>query len=123
MPEIEHTMRLAARKPGAIDHISFAFRDRSDQLRVLCRVVFQVGILDDYDVPGDMSKASAQSGAFTPVLRMIENANLTPGTPLPISLNRSRVPSLEQSSTIISSFSRGESMMRRTISSIWLRSL
>ena len=49
MPEIEDAM--AARRPEkarAVDHVGLALENRLEQQRVLARVVFEIGVLDDH---------------------------------------------------------------------------
>src|SRR5947209_5719172 len=65
VPEVEHAMRLAAHEAAAEDHIRAILRDRQDQLDVIVRVIFQIGILHENDIAGSEFEAVAQSRPFS----------------------------------------------------------
>ena len=116
VPEVQHAMRLAARESRAIDHVGQAVDDRLDQLRVLLRIVFEVGVLDDDYVASRFGEPSAQRGALPLIDGMEERPDVRTERGC---LRRSAVPSVEQSSTTMISFVTGERWTR----SIRLRSV
>ena len=83
-------------------------------LRVLGRVVFQVGVLHDDDVAGGMLEAGPQGGALALVCRLIDDARVVVASHG--SSGASRVPSVEQSSTRMISLGIGTAWTRRRIS-------
>ena len=65
VPEKHHPVRAAAEEARAKDHVRVAVEDRPQQVRILPRIVFEVGVLDQDDVtrgrgePGPQSRALA----------------------------------------------------------------
>ena len=70
VPEVEHAVRLAADEARAEHDVGLALEDRLHQPRVLARVVFEVGVLDDDHVAGRRGESRAQRGAFALILLM-----------------------------------------------------
>src|SRR5260370_5509895 len=75
MPKIEHAVAFTD-EPGAEDHVRPIFQDRLDQPRVFPRVVLQIGVLDDNDVPGDMAKPLAKGGTFALIALLVKSSDL-----------------------------------------------
>ena len=48
-------------------------KDRLQHLRIILRIVFQICVLDDHDIPGRMGKSGPQGAALALVLLMIDN--------------------------------------------------
>ena len=53
-----------AEKARSVDDVGFAFKDGAQDDRVLVRVVFQVGVLDDHDVAGGFAKPAGDRRAL-----------------------------------------------------------
>ena len=58
----------AAQKTRTEDHIGAAIKDRLEELAVITRIVFEVGVLNKNDVAGDFSESAAQRSAFPLIL-------------------------------------------------------
>ena len=50
-----HSVRAAAGETGAVNNIGLPGLDRRQQGRVIPRIIFKIGILDQHDVTGDVS--------------------------------------------------------------------
>ena len=74
VPEKQHPVRVAAGEARAVDHVGVVLEDRRDQPRVVGRVVFQVGVLDDDDVAGRRRDASACRSTLAAVVRLEDGA-------------------------------------------------
>ncbi len=48
---VKHAMRAAGKKARAVDGVGASFDQRLQQHRVLCRIVLEIGVLDDDEVP------------------------------------------------------------------------
>ena len=89
-------MRLAD-EPRAEDDVGLALDDRLDELGILRRVVLEVGVLDDDDLAGGVPEPGAQAAPlpwFSSWKTIVRS-----GCSAASSLEDSRVPSVEQSST------------------------
>ena len=64
MPEIEDPVLLAD-EPRAEDDVGLILDDRLDELGILRRVVFEVGVLDDDDLAGGVAEPGAERGALS----------------------------------------------------------
>jgi len=60
MPEVNYPMRSAAQEPGAKHNIGTVFQNRCKKNGILARIVLQVGILNDDEVPGRFLETRAQ---------------------------------------------------------------
>ena len=58
----------ASEKPGAVDDVGHPALDRIDEAKVFLRIVLQVGVLDDDDVPGRPEKSTPDRSAPLPRL-------------------------------------------------------
>ena len=63
VPEVEHAVALAD-EARAEDHVGLVLEDRLHQLRILGRIVFQVGVLHEHHVAGGVLEAFAQGRAL-----------------------------------------------------------
>ena len=63
MPVVEHAVRLPE-KAGAKDDVGPAVEQGRQELGILPRVVFEIGILHDHDVSGGSCEACSQGGAL-----------------------------------------------------------
>jgi hypothetical protein len=73
VPEKENPFALPSREARPINHVGLFSQDRGKQFRVLLRIIFKVGILDEDDVPSRMGKACAQGRSFALVPVMEKN--------------------------------------------------
>ena len=60
-------------KAGAVNNGTFAFKDRTDDLWIICRVIFQISILNDADIAGGCRKTRAERTAFALILFMVND--------------------------------------------------
>jgi hypothetical protein len=67
MPPRRRDVGFRAEEAGAKHHIGLPHENGFDQLAVIFRVVFEVGILDDHHVAGCDADAGAQGGALAAV--------------------------------------------------------
>ena len=88
MPEVQHPPRASSQKARSVDDVGVAARDRLEQLRVLARVVLQVGVLDDDDVPLRIAEADRDRGALPLVRRLQEHPDAVPTVDLAENLAR-----------------------------------
>ena len=58
---------MAAEKPRSVDHVGLVLDDQIEELRVLFRRVFQVGILNHDNVAGDGGEAAPKRRALAGV--------------------------------------------------------
>ncbi|EAU68603.1 hypothetical protein STIAU_8807 [Stigmatella aurantiaca DW4/3-1] len=75
VPEVEHPARRAG-EAAAVDDIRLAIEDGLDDLGDVPRVVLEVRVLDDDDVPGGLGEAAPQGRALALVVRLEEHAHL-----------------------------------------------
>ena len=66
MPEEQHAVR-AAREPRAIDHVRAVIEDRSQQVWIIRRIVFEVGILNENDVARGVFESRAEGRTLAAV--------------------------------------------------------
>ena len=57
VPEVEDAASAAAQEARAVHDVGVALGDRGEQLEVLHRVVFEVGVLHDHDVAGRVAES------------------------------------------------------------------
>src|SRR6185312_15090650 len=69
MPEVEHTMRAAV-ETIAEYHIGKTFQNGLEQLGIIARIVFEVGVLNQDHVDGRVFEPGAQSSALALVRTM-----------------------------------------------------
>src|SRR5262245_8824767 len=74
VPVVEHAHGGAAGEARAEDHVRLAGEDGLDQAWVVVRVVLEVGVLHDHEVPAGGLEARAQRGALAPVARLVDHA-------------------------------------------------
>src|SRR5579863_508109 len=67
MPEIKYAMRSGAQKARTVNHIGLALHERTEQKRIIGRIVFQIRILDYHKVCDCLMNSAAQSGSFAHV--------------------------------------------------------
>ncbi len=65
-----------AHEAAAIDHRRAPFQQRLQQLDVVARVIFEVGVLNDNDVARGVFKAGAQGGALAAILLVKDNLQI-----------------------------------------------
>src|ERR1017187_1120184 len=70
MPEVKHAMRAAGKKARAVNDVGASFNQRLQQHRVLCRIVLEIGVLDDDEVPLSFANDAIQGRTFPHVLRL-----------------------------------------------------
>ena len=75
---VEHHAARIPFEPRSEHHLGMSVEDRLDQLRILFRVVFEVGILDENDVPAGFLDAATDRGAFSLVDRLENVPDLRP---------------------------------------------
>src|SRR5713101_7399707 len=63
-------------EPGAIHDIGSAIHNRLNQTWIFTRIVFQVRILDDHYVTGNVAKSRAQGGPLASVALMVHDAQV-----------------------------------------------
>ena len=64
------------RKREPKHHVGLALNQRFEHQRIFCRIVFQVGVLNDDEVAGGFLNAAAERGAFAHILRLKNDADL-----------------------------------------------
>ncbi len=101
MPEEEDPVR-AAEEAGAVDDVGPAVEDGLEERRVLGGVVLQVGVLDEDDVARRRGESRLEGRPLAHVPRLEEDPDVRG---LRGGRRRSRVPSVEKSSTTTISFS------------------
>ena len=69
-------MGTGGKKARAVDHIGAPFDQRLQQHRVLGRIVFEIGILNDDEVARSLFYAAVQGSTFAHVLGLQQNSNL-----------------------------------------------
>ena len=106
MPEIEHAVRAAAEKAGPVHYVSFPLDQRLKQAGIIGGVVFQIRILDDDEISARLLDAATQCRAFALIFRE-EKIYGVVNILLSSSDKISREPSVEPSSTQITSVSNG----------------
>jgi len=120
MPEEEVVHALGAgEKPGSVNHIRSSIHNRLQQLWIIPRVILEIGILNQHDIAGRFGKSASQSSTL-PLIRplreepkVVQAEGAGPSWVAAVVallacnaaiLSRiSRVPSLESSSTMITS--------------------
>src|SRR5882724_2443986 len=78
MPEIVDALR-AAEETGAEDYIGAAIEDGFEELAVVARIIFEVGVLDEDDVSGDFGEATAEGCTFALILHLEKDAEVAEG--------------------------------------------
>ena len=59
MPEVQHPAILTTSEPRAVHDVGLAFDERTYELRILRRIVFEIGVLNQHD----FARAGGQPGA------------------------------------------------------------
>ena len=72
-PEIEDPMHFGTDKTRSINNIGAPFLNRTKQPRILRSIIFQVEILDAYNVPCNIAKSRSRCGSFALINSMPEN--------------------------------------------------
>ena len=110
---------MAAEEARAVDDVGLALADELDELRIFLRRVLEIGVLNDHEVAGDGGEAAPQRRALAP---FGWRSSVKPSSRCSSS-RISPVPSVDPSSTTMSSMRSGTASTRRMISSIVVRSL
>src|ERR1039458_3340308 len=76
MPEVQDAMRRAAQKTRAKSSVRLALDQGLEHQRILGRIVFQVGVLNNDVVAGGFLDATAQRRSFAHVIRLQNDADL-----------------------------------------------
>ena len=58
--EVKHAMRTSGQKARPVDYVGAPFNQGLQQHRVLCRIVLEIGILDDDEIPRSFPNAAVQ---------------------------------------------------------------
>ncbi len=69
---------MLAEEARAVDRARAALQDRAQQARVVARVVFEVGVLDQQDVAAGGRQAGADGGALAAVARVADHEGVGP---------------------------------------------
>src|SRR5579884_1479971 len=75
MPEVEDTAILTREEARSVHDIGDSFEHRTQQYGVICRVIFQIGVLNQGQVAGQMANARPNGSPLTHVFRMKNVAN------------------------------------------------
>src|SRR6266436_3134150 len=75
MPKIKN-LALLADEAGAEDDIGPALENGLEQTRVISRIVFEVGVLENRDVARHFGNGAADGGSFSSIARLAEEADL-----------------------------------------------
>jgi hypothetical protein len=73
MPEVDNTVGTSTHKTGTENDICFVFNNWLDDLQKFIRVIFQVSILNDYDIPGSGSNTAPKGRALTLVSCVVDD--------------------------------------------------
>src|SRR5512147_87186 len=76
VPEVEDAVRAAAEEAGTVDDVSFSLDERIEEMRILRRIVLEVRVLNDDEIPVGFLNTAAQSRALPHVFRLQQDANL-----------------------------------------------
>ena len=112
---------MAADEAAAEHGVRLALHDEVEQVRVLLGAVLEVGVLDDDDVARRLRDPPPHRRALAPVPLLQEELEAALARPAPATI--SRLPSVEASSTAMSSMRSGTASTRSMISSTVARSL
>jgi hypothetical protein len=75
VPVVDHTALARNEKARAVDHIGPVGDERGQDLGILGRVVFQIGILDDAEFAGGLLQPGADGGAFAGIDLVMKDAD------------------------------------------------
>src|SRR5262249_41497370 len=75
MPVVEYSVALAD-EPRAEDDIGLIVDDRLDELGILLGLVFEIGVLDDHDVTGGISKAGPKRSALALISFLVDDSQI-----------------------------------------------
>jgi hypothetical protein len=78
MPEVKDTPGFPACKPGPVDHIGLPFQYGRNESRIFLRVVLEVGVLDENDLPRRLCDPGTQGRAFSLVSIVVEDPDAVP---------------------------------------------
>src|SRR5207245_10609049 len=78
-PKIQDAMTLAD-EPRSVNHVGPVLDNGLNQALVFGRVVFQIGVLNDDHVSGDVAEAFAQGRPFALIALLKKNPNRVPLT-------------------------------------------
>src|SRR6266853_267893 len=70
VPDIKHEVPPATEKTRTVYYVSPALNERFQQRGILRRIVFQIRVLNDYEVAGCGLDAAAQGGSFSHIRRL-----------------------------------------------------
>ena len=77
VPEQEHPVR-SAQKARAVDDIGVAFEDGGQELRIVARIVLQVGVLDDDDLAAHLGLSGPERCPLASVALMAQDDEVGP---------------------------------------------
>jgi hypothetical protein len=66
----------AAEKTGAEDYVSAAIENGFEEFGVVARIVFEVGVLDEDDVSGNLGEATAERCALSLIVSLEKDAKI-----------------------------------------------
>jgi len=99
VPIIQHSVRFAD-ETAAVDDIGLALDDGPKEFGIVVRIVFQVRVLNEYDISGGDGETIAQGRSLALIDGLLEQADLHAGKKSAgSSANLAAVPSREQSLT------------------------
>ena len=73
MPEVQHSVRLAAHEARPVHHVRLPINDRLEQFGILIGIVLHVRILDEDHVACRLTEARLKRGALAGVFLVVEN--------------------------------------------------
>ena len=73
MPEVKHAVRSAAEKARAINHIGLALDQRIEQVGIIGRIVFQIGVLNQYIVSRGFLYPAPKRRTLSHIFRLQQN--------------------------------------------------
>ena len=103
MTEVEHATAIGGRKPRAVDDVGVVLEEGPHETRVVARVVLEIGVLEDDQVAGRLGDAAAHRRALALIVRLLDQPDAAAALLGTNPRSISRVPSVEQSSTTMTS--------------------
>jgi hypothetical protein len=76
VPEIKNAVGSSTEEARSVNGVGLALEERAQQQRIVGGIVFEVGVLNEDEVPGGFLDAAAESSAFADVARLKEDADL-----------------------------------------------
>ncbi len=74
--------RTTVQKPGAVNDIRLPLLDRLEQLEIIPRVEFEIGILNQDDPATGLAESATHRGPFAAILRLKEDADVIHAEPV-----------------------------------------